>query len=101
MSWSFQATHTPEHPLPNRCIRAERNILRNSRIRKDIGEDRWDTLVGKSDGNYTMCTVYKRVGREAIYQTQGAVPDAGIKDTSFIALPSRELSFRGNKQLCR
>lgn len=36
---------------------------------RHIGEDRWDTLVGKSDGNYTTCTVYKRVGREAIYQT--------------------------------
>jgi hypothetical protein len=27
------------------------------------------------------------------------VPDAGIKNTSFIALPSREFFFRGNEQL--
>lgn len=28
----------------------------------------------------------------------GSVPDAGIKHTLFITLPSRELFFRGDKQ---
>lgn len=31
-------------------------------------------------------------------QLSGSVPDAGIKHTLFITLPSRELFFRGNKQ---